>query len=87
MTVNIGDGIEYCKRKDLAGSFDVVIIDSSDPDGPAEGLFNKEFMTSVFDLLKPGGVMCQQVRETHSSLQYKLDNLMFAYWWPRLVSR
>jgi spermidine synthase len=60
LNLKIGDGIEFCRNKDLTESFDVVIIDSSDPDGPAAGLFNKEFLSNVHRLLRPGGVVCQQ---------------------------
>ena len=38
----------------------MIIIDSSDPDGPASGLFGKEFYQLVHKALKPGGVTCSQ---------------------------
>lgn len=41
-------------------SIDVLIIDSTDPVGPAEGLFKTEFLTRCHRILKPGGVMVQQ---------------------------
>merc|ERR1712099_120584 len=35
-------------------------IDSSDPVGPAEKLFSKEFYINAHRILKPGGVLCTQ---------------------------
>ncbi len=41
-------------------SLDVVIVDSTDPVGPAEGLFNKAFFESCFRALKDDGILVQQ---------------------------
>src|SRR5690606_15499008 len=41
------DGIAYMANC-APGSLDVVIVDSTDPVGPAEGLFNKAFFESCF---------------------------------------
>ncbi|MCL7928650.1 polyamine aminopropyltransferase [Halomonas llamarensis] len=41
-------------------SIDVLIIDSTDPVGPAEGLFKTDFLTRCHRILAPGGVMVQQ---------------------------
>ena len=53
------DGIAYMKSLD-AESIDVVIVDSTDPIGPAEGLFNQAFYASCLRALRPGGIMVQQ---------------------------
>ena len=54
-----GDGIKY--MKDAAHeSIDVVIVDSTDPVGPAEGLFNEAFYQSCARALRPGGILVQQ---------------------------
>ena len=42
------------------GSVDIVIVDSTDPVGPAEGLFNKAFYASCFRALKDDGILVQQ---------------------------
>src|SRR3546814_19402413 len=42
------------------GSVDIVIVDSTDPVGPAEGLFNKAFYESCFSALKDDGILVQQ---------------------------
>ena len=44
------DGIAYMKNC-APGSIDIVIVDSTDPVGPAEGLFNKSFYDSCFRAL------------------------------------
>lgn len=50
------DGAKYlAANKD---SFDVIIVDSSDPVGPAESLFGPEFYKSAYQALKPDGIIC-----------------------------
>jgi spermidine synthase len=39
---------------------DVVIVDSTDPIGPAEGLFTRAFYQDCFKALRPGGILIQQ---------------------------
>ena len=53
------DGIAYMKNCE-EGSVDIVIVDSTDPVGPAEGLFNKSFYDSCFRALKDDGILVQQ---------------------------
>ena len=53
------DGIAYMKNCE-PGSVDVVIVDSTDPVGPAEGLFNKAFYESCHRALKDDGILVQQ---------------------------
>lgn len=53
------DGIQYVKDAP-AGSVDVVIIDSTDPVGPAAGLFGEAFMRDVYRLLADDGLLVQQ---------------------------
>ena len=53
------DGIKWmveCAEETL----DVIIVDSTDPIGPAEGLFNEAFYESCLKALKPGGILVQQ---------------------------
>jgi len=58
-----GDGIRFVE--DQEESFDVVIIDSTDPVGAAAGLFSSEFYQQVARALKPGGVMVAQTESPH----------------------
>ncbi|KAK7407261.1 hypothetical protein VNO78_09017 [Psophocarpus tetragonolobus] len=59
VTLNVGDGVAYLKNVP-EGTYDAVIVDSSDPIGPAQELFEKPFFSSVAKALRPGGVVCTQ---------------------------
>ena len=54
-----GDGIQWMKDAE-PGSVDVVIVDSTDPIGPAEGLFSEAFFRDCHRALRPGGLVVQQ---------------------------
>lgn len=54
----VQDAIEYMKDKE--NEFDIVLIDSTDPMGPGEGLFTEEFYTNVKRSLKKGGIVAAQ---------------------------
>ena len=53
------DGIAYMANR-APGSVDIVIVDSTDPVGPAEGLFNRAFYASCFRALRDDGILVQQ---------------------------
>ena len=53
------DGIAYMANC-APGSVDIVIVDSTDPVGPAEGLFNRAFYASCFRALRDDGILVQQ---------------------------
>ena len=40
--------------------YDVIIVDSTDPIGPAKGLFSKPFYKDCLRVLRPGGIVVQQ---------------------------
>jgi len=54
----VQDAIEYIKDK--KNMFDIILIDSTDPMGPGEGLFTEEFYTNIKEALKKGGIMASQ---------------------------
>lgn len=56
--VHIGDGFEYMKQH--ANEFDVIITDSSDPEGPANNLFGESYFKLTKDALKDDGILCTQ---------------------------
>lgn len=56
--IKVEDAIEYIKDK--KNEFDIVLIDSTDPMGPGEGLFTEEFYTNVKNSLKEGGIVAAQ---------------------------
>ena len=53
------DAIEWM-RNAPANSLDIIIIDSTDPIGPAKGLFRKEFYISCLNAVGEQGVIIQQ---------------------------
>jgi len=58
LTLLFADGCKYLESQEA--EFDVIIVDSSDPVGPAEVLFEKPFYTSMRRALKDGGLVCTQ---------------------------
>ncbi len=77
-TLIFGDGIQWVKDAP-ASSLDVVIIDSTDPVGPAEGLFSRPFYADCLRVLRAGGMIVQQsespllhlkiLRDMHSAMR------------------
>lgn len=61
--VVIGDGIKYVS--DNKNTFDLVIIDSTDPVGPAVGLFSLEFYQSIHEALKENGLFVAQTESPY----------------------
>ena len=57
--VIIGDGIDYV-RVAPAESFDVIIVDSTDPIGVGEVLFTDEFYANAARILSPRGLIVNQ---------------------------
>ncbi|ODV94099.1 hypothetical protein PACTADRAFT_76736 [Pachysolen tannophilus NRRL Y-2460] len=56
--VHIGDGFKFLD--DYKNTFDVIITDSSDPEGPAESLFQKPYFQLLNDALTSKGVITTQ---------------------------
>ena len=54
-----GDGIKWVTDTEPQ-SFDIIIVDSTDPVGPAEGLFSKSFYQQCHKALRKGGILIQQ---------------------------
>jgi len=54
-----GDGIQWMKDA-AAGSIDVIIVDSTDPIGPAAGLFSAAFYRDCHQVLGERGIIIQQ---------------------------
>ena len=53
------DGIRWVQESE-AGALDVIIVDSTDPIGPAEGLFTESFYRDCHRALGDGGLLVQQ---------------------------
>jgi spermidine synthase len=58
-TVHITDGVAFVEAAE-EGTYDVIVVDSSDPVGPAEVLFQKPFFEALHRALRPGGVVVTQ---------------------------
>ena len=54
----IDDGIKHVR--DNKNTYDVIMVDSTDPIGPAEGLFSASFYTDIFNSLKDDGIFVAQ---------------------------
>jgi spermidine synthase len=73
--IQVRDGIKYIAEQ--KGQFDIILVDSTDPMGPGEGLFTEEFYKNVNTALKPGGIMAAQsespvANKREMSLMYPL---------------
>lgn len=58
------DGLKFVRRKE--GEYDLIIVDSTDPFGPGEGLFTKEFYGNCYKALNSEGILVNQ----HESVYY-----------------
>lgn len=65
--IHYEDGVRYVRS--LENEYDLIIVDSTDPFGPGEGLFTKEFYGSCFKALCEDGIMVNQ----HESPFYEVD--------------
>lgn len=61
------DGLKFVRFKENA--YDLIIVDSTDPFGPGEGLFSKEFYGNCFKALTENGILINQ----HESPFYEVD--------------
>jgi spermidine synthase len=73
-TLLFEDGIRWIADA-LSASLDVIIIDSTDPVGPAEGLFTADFYQDCRRVLAAGGLLVQQ----SESPLYHLDIIAAMY--------
>lgn len=60
LRVHIGDGIEFV-RNAAGGSYDLVVVDSTDPVGMAEGLFGEAFYRDCARVLDDAGILVAQM--------------------------
>jgi spermidine synthase len=61
------DGLKFVRTKQK--QYDLIIVDSTDPFGPGEGLFTKEFYGNCYNALKQNGILVNQ----HESPYYAND--------------
>mmetsp|Transcript_8961 Transcript_8961/g.13470 ORF Transcript_8961/g.13470 Transcript_8961/m.13470 type:complete len:314 (-) Transcript_8961:175-1116(-) len=60
LTMIYGDAAKFLMESGKGADYDCIVVDSSDPVGPAETLYQQEFFNSVKHALAPGGVFCMQ---------------------------
>ena len=87
------DGLDYVKEAEVE-PFDVILVDGSDPVGPAVGLFNAAFYAGCARLLSSQGVFVTQsespmlFRDVHISIYRLLEETfgrVFPYYYPILL--
>lgn len=73
------DGIAFMANAEPE-SIDIVIVDSTDPVGPGEGLFNRAFYQSCLKALRSDGILVQQSESPlyHLALLTDMRNAMTA---------
>ncbi|KAL0304393.1 UNVERIFIED_CONTAM: Spermine synthase [Sesamum radiatum] len=57
VNLHVGDAVEFL-RHTPPGKYDAIIVDSSDPVGPAQELVERPFFETIARALRPGGVLC-----------------------------
>lgn len=67
--VHFEDGLKFIRTK--SDAYDLIIVDSTDPFGPGEGLFTREFYGNCYKALRDDGIMVNQ----HESPFYPEDAL------------
>jgi spermidine synthase len=55
----VADGISFVKNSNPQ-QYDIVIVDGSDPVGPAQGLFSTDFYNNCYKILKDDGILVSQ---------------------------
>ena len=68
-TIHVADGLKFLRR--IENQYDLIIVDSTDPSGPGEVLFSKEFYGNCYKALTPQGILVNQ----HESPFYPEDAL------------
>jgi len=59
------DGLRFVRTRE--GEYDLIIVDSTDPFGPGEGLFTREFYGNCYKALRDDGILVNQ----HESPYYE----------------
>lgn len=69
LSIHYEDGLRFVRTKKDA--YDLIIVDSTDPFGPGEGLFTREFYGNCYKALREDGILINQ----HESPYYPEDAL------------
>ncbi len=57
------DGVKFVENKE--DLYDLIIVDSTDPIGPGEGLFTEEFYKNAYRALKEDGILVNQCESAY----------------------
>lgn len=68
VTIYYEDGLKFIRSKE--SEYDLIIVDSTDPFGPGEDLFTREFYGNCFNALTDVGILINQ----HESPYYEQDS-------------
>jgi spermidine synthase len=60
--LHIDDGVKFVRRKQ--DEYQLIIVDSTDPFGPGEGLFTREFYGNCYNALTADGILINQHEST-----------------------
>ena len=74
------DGLKFIRH--CTNEYDLIIVDSTDPFGPGEGLFTKEFYGNCYNALHDDGIMVNQ----HENPYYNKDAVAMQRAHKRIVS-
>ncbi len=74
LNLQISDGIEWVSNS-IENSYDVIIVDGSDPIGPAKGLFNKRFLKNCMRILNKDGIFATQSESPESFREIHLETI------------
>ena len=80
VNVYIEDGLKFIRH--CQDDYDLIIVDSTDPFGPGEGLFTKEFYGNCYNALHDDGIMVNQ----HENPFYNKDAVAMQRAHKRIVS-
>lgn len=58
VSIRFEDGLKFVRTKQ--DEYDLILVDSTDPFGPGEGLFTKEFYGNCYNALKADGILVNQ---------------------------
>jgi spermidine synthase len=67
LDIHYADGLKFVRSK--CNEYDLIIVDSTDPFGPGESLFTKEFYGNCYNALNENGILINQ----HESPYYTQD--------------
>ncbi len=63
--IHYEDGLKFVRRAE--NEYDLIIVDSTDPFGPGEGLFTREFYGNCYKALNESGILVNQHESTFYS--------------------